>query len=82
MRFVPAGFAAYATSKAAALTTMGILANELGARGITANSIMAGPIGSGFLDPSGDIVAVYMQRQRSDTVSMPASEGVSPTPSS
>lgn len=57
VRFVPAGFAAYATSKAGALTTMGILANELGARAITANSIMAGPIGSGFLDPAGDIVA-------------------------
>ncbi len=54
VRFTPAGFGAYATSKAAANTTIGVLANELGARGITANSIMAGPIAAGFLDPAGD----------------------------
>jgi len=56
VRFEPAGFAAYSTSKAGALTTIGILAKELGARGITANSIMAGPIGAGFLDPASEIV--------------------------
>lgn len=57
VRFVPAGFAAYATTKSGALTTIGILAKELGSRGITANSIMAGPIGAGFLDPTSDLVA-------------------------
>ena len=54
VRSTPAGFAAYATTKSGALTTVEILARELGPRGITANSIMAGAIGSGFLDPSGD----------------------------
>lgn len=57
IRFSIPGAAAYATSKSGALTTMGILARELGARGITANTIMAGPIASGFLDPSGAVVA-------------------------
>ena len=57
VRFELPGFSAYATSKAGALTTIGILAKELGARGITANSIMAGPIASGFLDPNGEIVS-------------------------
>ena len=57
VRFPATGFAAYATSKSGALTTIGILATELGARGITANSIMAGVIAAGFLDPSGDLVA-------------------------
>lgn len=52
----PAGFAAYTTSKSGALTTIGILARELGPRQITANSIMAGAIGSGFLDPAGDLL--------------------------
>ena len=56
-RFPAPGFAAYATSKSGALTTIGILATELGGRGITANSIMAGVIAAGFLDPSGDLVA-------------------------
>ena len=53
----PAGYAAYTTSKSGALTTIGILARELGPRGITANSIMAGAIGSGFLDPSGELLS-------------------------
>ena len=57
VRFPAAGFAAYATSKSGALTTIGILATELGAREITANSIMAGVIAAGFLDPSGDLVS-------------------------
>nr|WP_294570084.1 SDR family NAD(P)-dependent oxidoreductase [uncultured Arthrobacter sp.] len=56
VQFAPAGYGAYATSKAGANTTIGVLANELGPRGITANSIMAGPIDAGFLDPSGDLV--------------------------
>lgn len=56
VRFTPAGFGAYATSKTGANTTIGVLANELGARGITANSIMAGPIAAGFLDPSNEAV--------------------------
>lgn len=58
-RFTLAGFGAYATSKAAANVTIGVLANELGPRGITANSIMAGPIDAGFLDPSGDAVKTH-----------------------
>ena len=57
VHFTPAGYAAYSTSKAGALTTTAILAHELGGRGITANSIMAGPIAAGFLDPAGAIVA-------------------------
>ena len=56
VRFGHAGFGAYATSKAAANVTIGVLANELGPRGITANSIMPGPIAAGFLDPSSDAV--------------------------
>ena len=58
VRFPAAGFAAYATSKSGALTTIGILATELGGREITANSIMAGVIAAGFLDPSdGSVLA-------------------------
>ena len=56
VHFTPAGYAAYSTSKSGALTTTAILALELGGRGITANSIMAGPIGTGFLDPTSDAV--------------------------
>lgn len=48
------GFAAYATTKAAALATVRVLAEELGERGITANTVMAGAVASGFLDPAGD----------------------------
>jgi 3-oxoacyl-[acyl-carrier protein] reductase len=55
VRFPAAGFAAYASSKAAAVTTIGILATELGFRGITANTVMAGPIAAGFLDTDGDL---------------------------
>jgi 3-oxoacyl-[acyl-carrier protein] reductase len=51
------GAAAYATSKSGALTTIAILARELGSRGVTANSVMVGPVGSGFLDPAGEVVA-------------------------
>lgn len=57
VRFPTPGFAAYSTSKSGALTTIGVLAVELGARGITANSIMAGAIAAGFLDPAEDLVA-------------------------
>lgn len=56
MHFSPAGFGAYATSKTGANTTVRVLANELGGRGITANSVMSGPIASGFLDPSSAVV--------------------------
>ena len=37
------------------MTTIGILAIELGSRGITANTVMAGPIAAGFLDTDGDL---------------------------
>lgn len=43
------GFSAYATSKTGPITTVRILAKELGARGITANTVIAGPIADGFL---------------------------------
>ena len=56
VRGMPPGYAACATSNSGALTTTGILARELGSRGITANSIMAGAIGSGFLDPAGEVL--------------------------
>lgn len=56
VRFTPAGLGAYATSKTGANTTIGVLASELGARGITANSIMVGAVAAGFLDPSNDTV--------------------------
>lgn len=48
------GIAAYATSKSGALTTIRVLAQELGARGITANSVVSGPVAAGFLDAEGD----------------------------
>jgi 3-oxoacyl-[acyl-carrier protein] reductase len=56
-KFTPAGFAAYAASKAGANVVVKVLATELGARGITANSVMSGPVEAGFLDPSSEVVA-------------------------
>lgn len=56
VHFSRAGFGAYATSKTGANTTIRILAAELGNRGITANTVMAGPIAAGFLDPSSAVV--------------------------
>lgn len=48
-----AGFAMYAASKVSANMIVHILANELGARGITSNSLIVGPIASGFLTGDG-----------------------------
>ena len=45
-----AGFGAYAASKASALMLTPILAAELGGRGITVNTISAGPTDAGLLD--------------------------------
>lgn len=52
IHFRPAGFATYASTKAAALITAGVLAVELGPRGITANSLLVGPVNSGFMGPT------------------------------
>jgi 3-oxoacyl-[acyl-carrier protein] reductase len=52
IHFRPAGFATYASTKAAALITTGVLAVELGPRGITANSLLVGPVNSGFMGPT------------------------------
>lgn len=43
VHFSPAGFGAYATLKSSSNTTIPILANELGSRGIIANTVKAGP---------------------------------------
>lgn len=43
------GFAVYGGSKAAAKTFVEVLAQELGPRGTTVNSVVAGPIDAGFL---------------------------------
>jgi 3-oxoacyl-[acyl-carrier protein] reductase len=48
-----AGYAMYASSKAGANVIIRILANELGSRNITSNSIVVGPIASGFLSGDG-----------------------------
>jgi len=48
------GFAVYAGSKAAAKTFVEVLAQEIGPRGITVNSVVAGPIDAGFLDGAED----------------------------
>jgi 3-oxoacyl-[acyl-carrier protein] reductase len=50
------GFAAYASSKSAALATTAILAVELGAHGITANSVMSGAVAAGIMDPDSEFV--------------------------
>ncbi|WP_432825480.1 SDR family oxidoreductase [Dactylosporangium sp. CA-092794] len=47
--FAAAGFAIYASTKAAAVVTTRVLASELGPRGITANTVIVGPVGTGFL---------------------------------
>ena len=57
VKFTPAGFSAYATTKAGANVTVGVLANELGNRGITVNSIMVGPVAAGFLAVDSEVVA-------------------------
>ncbi len=44
-----AGYAMYGASKAGANVIVRILAAELGARGITSNSLIVGPIAAGFL---------------------------------
>ena len=44
-----AGYAMYGASKAGANVIIRILAAELGARGITSNSLIVGPIAAGFL---------------------------------
>jgi len=44
------GFAVYGGSKSAAKTFVEVLAQELGPRGTTVNSVVAGPIDAGFLD--------------------------------
>ncbi|MGH3251521.1 MAG: SDR family oxidoreductase [Trebonia sp.] len=52
VHFRAAGFATYASTKAAALITTGVLAVELGHRAITANSLIVGPVADGFMSPS------------------------------
>lgn len=44
------GFSVYGGSKAAAKLFVEVLAQELGERSITVNSVVAGPVDSGFLD--------------------------------
>lgn len=56
VRFAPAGFGAYASSKASGLVLTEVLAKELGHRGVTSNAVMAGPTASGFLDPASPAV--------------------------
>jgi 3-oxoacyl-[acyl-carrier protein] reductase len=47
-------FSVYGGSKAAAKTFVDVLAQELGPRGITVNSVVAGPIDAGFLKEADD----------------------------
>ena len=52
--FQPAGFSAYAATKAATLVLPRILAAELGGRGITVNTVVSGAVDAGFLDDRPD----------------------------
>lgn len=52
-------FSVYAGSKAAPMTSIMSLAQKIGARGVTVNSIVVGPIDAGFLD---DAPESYKQR--------------------
>jgi 3-oxoacyl-[acyl-carrier protein] reductase len=53
------GFSVYAGSKAAPLSFTDVLAQELGPRGITVNSVILGPVAAGFLqDASEDVIAM------------------------
>jgi 3-oxoacyl-[acyl-carrier protein] reductase len=73
------GFGAYATTKAAALATVRVLAQELGARSVTANSLVAGPVAAGFLDPSSPAVQ-HMGTSMLETLAKAAPAGRLGTP--
>ena len=51
-----AGYAVYATSKSGPNSTVRVLAQELGPRGITANSVVVGPVADGFLAADSAVV--------------------------
>ncbi|MFI1164491.1 SDR family oxidoreductase [Streptomyces sp. NPDC020801] len=58
-RFPNPGFSVYSGSKSGPLSFVDVLARELGPRGITANSVILGPIAAGLLeDASPDVVAM------------------------
>ncbi|UAK31286.1 SDR family oxidoreductase [Nocardia asteroides] len=52
-----AGFGAYATSKNGPTATIRTLAKELAARGITANTILAGAVNDGFLAVDSEVLS-------------------------
>jgi 3-oxoacyl-[acyl-carrier protein] reductase len=58
------GFAVYAGSKAASQLFVSVLAQEIGGRNVTVNSVVAGPIESGFLEQADE---KYKQQLRDGT---------------
>jgi 3-oxoacyl-[acyl-carrier protein] reductase len=57
-----AGYAMYAASKVSSSMITQILAAGLGPRDITSNSLIVGPVASGFLSGDGAAVAAFLAR--------------------